>query len=544
MEIFYSIATFLIGLGVLLYSVKALGESLEKTTGAKFRHTVAKLSNNRFGALGLGAGITILLQSSTASMAMFVALCNAGIIGLGQAVSVVLGVNIGASITHIVVLFGSVKVLQILALFLVVGAFVIVFSKSNKVKNIGKLLFSIGLLFLSVSLMSQGMSVINEKHLLDGFITSVSNPVLLILVFLLFTCLIQTSMGAMAVLITFIGAGILPLKLAVWAVMGINLGTSVSTMLVTIGGSTNAKRTGITHIMFNCIGTILFSILLVSLPITTWISKITTNTGLYVLICDFGFNTITALLLLPFVKYLTKLTQIIFKEPKKNKNDALLLSEEMLRTPNIALPQILNVMDNIYTILVEDFFKSIDYLIDKDEKLKRKITTDCAEVEKLDDKLESLILNLSAGVSEGDQKYLSKMLDFVHKSHTIIRKIDKILFYASRWDSKRPQFNKAEETYIKQMCDNIKISSQSALTAIKNMETLDEEQSQQLVVQALELDNNVDAIKNEIRAKVILNMKDVETKKEKFTTYSNIVNAIEDVSEVLTTITILATEKD
>lgn len=546
MDIFYSIATFLVGLGVLLYSVKALGEALEKTTGSRFRQGIAKMSGNRFGAAGLGAGITLLLQSSTASMAMFVALCNAGIIGIMQAVSVVLGVNVGSAITHVIVLFGSVKVLQILSLILVVGSFIMVFTKSNKIKNIGKLLFAIGLLFLSVTLMGQGMSVINEKHLLDGFITSVSNPILLILVFALFTCVIQTSMGAMAVLITFIGitsAGILPVSLAVWAVMGINLGTSISTMLVTIGASINSKRTGLMHVMFNVIGTIIFSILLCFLPITDWFSSINNN-GIIVLIFEIMFNLTTALILMPFVKYFAKLTQIIFKEAKKKQSVVLTINEDVLKSPSVALPQVLNNLVQIYNALVEDFFKSIDYLFKKQERDKAKVVGDCIQIKKLDDELEKIIIQLTANVSEGDQKKLSKMLDIIHKNHSIIRKINKIIFYASRWDSKRPQFNQSESKDIKLMCDNILLISISAQTALKNMDSLDNVTSQDLIVKVLELDNEIDNIKNSIRTKAITNIKSDDRKKERFTTYSNIINAIEDVSEVFTTITIIAAEKE
>ncbi len=544
MDIFYSITTFLVGLGVLLFSVKALGESLEKTTGARFRQTVAKMANNRFSASGLGTTITLLLQSSTASMAMFVALCNAGIVGLTQAVSVVLGVNIGSAITHIIVLFGSVKVLQLLSLILVVGSFIMIFAKSAKIKNVGRLLFSIGLLFLSITLMSQGMSVLNEKGLLDAFITSVSNPILLILVFALFTCVIQTSMGAMMVLITLIGGGTLAVHLAPWAVMGINIGTSVSTMLVTMGASINSRRTGLVHVMFNIIGTIIFGTLMALLPIGRWLAQISSNAGIGILIFDLGFNILTALLLIGFVKYITKLMQIIFKEPKRRKVATISIDESVLDSPSVALPQVLNSLIEIYTTLSDDFFKSIEYLFNKNEKLKAKIASDCIEIDKADDLLEKTMIRLSSSVSEGDQEKLTQMLDIVHKNRTIIRKINKILFYASRWDSKRPQFNQTEAKYIHEMCFNIMSIRDCALFSLKNIDSAEQFVDHDLVVKVLELDNNVDNIKNNIRTQTISNIKSDEKKKEKFTTYSNIINAIEDVSEVFTTITIIATEKE
>ncbi len=543
MDIFYSITTFLVGLGVLLFSVKALGESLEKTTGSRFRQTVAKMSNNRFSALGLGTAMTLLLQSSTASMAMFVALTNAGIVGLTQAVSVVLGVNIGSAITHVIALFGSVKVLQILSLFVVAGSFIMIFAKPAKIKNIGRLLFSIGLLFLGITLMSQGMSVLNEKGLLDAFISSVSNPILLILVFALFTCIIQTSMGAMTVLMTFISAGTLSVTLAPWAVMGINIGTSVSTMLVTMGASINSKRTGLVHVMFNLVGTIIFSILLTFLPIGKWISAISSTGGLGLLVFDLSFNIITALVLIAFVRYISKLMRLIFKQPKRKTAVTLNLADALANSPSVALPQVLNYLIELYDTLSNDFFKSIEYLFNKNEKLKTKIALDCVEIEKTDDELEKAMIRLSSSVSEGDQVKLTKMLDIVHKNRTIIRKINKILFYASRWGGSRAQFNQTEAKHIQEMCDNILSIRECALISLKNIDSAPTEETD-LVVKVLELDNNVDQIKNNIRTQTISNIKSDEKKKEKFTTYSNIINAIEDVSEVFTTITIIATEKE
>jgi|GEM_PF-3035026 len=541
MDIFYGIVTFLSGLGLLLYAVKALGEALDKTTGSRLRQGITKAVNNRFSAAGMGLGFTVLLQSSTASMAMFVVLCNAGVISLAQAVSVVLGVNIGAALTHIVVMFGSVKVVQILCILVIIGVFIFLFGGSSTVKNVGKLIAAIGLIFLGITVMSQGMAVINDKHLIDGFIESVSSPILLIIIFMLFTCIIQTSMGAMAVLITFVGT-LLPLELSVWAVMGINLGTSISSMLTTIGTSINARRVGLTHILFNVFGTILFSLLMLFMPIAKWITMITTTPGFVIIIFELLFNTVTALILLPFVNYIAKFLKVIFKEPKTKRSSVEIISEDIIKMPTMAMPQVVNNLTAMVKSLVDDFFMGIDYLLKKTPKLKANLTKDCVDISKANSALENVIIQLTAGVSESDQKLLSKLLDIVHKNRTILRKLQKLLFYGQRLVETKTNFSKDEINDINEMSDNIMLISVQAVEALKNIESSKSTLSEKTIVRVLEYDNKVDEIKSRVRVNSLELMKQDKKNVERFSTYSNIINAIEDVSEVFATIAIIASE--
>lgn len=541
MDIFYGIVTFLSGLGLLLFAIKALGESMDKMTGSKFRQKIAKSVGNRFKAMGMGLGFTVLLQSSTASMAMFVVLCNAGIISLSQAISVVLGVNIGAAITHIVVLFGSVKIVQILCILSCIGIFIFLFASSQTVKNAGKLIASIGLIFLGITVMSQGMSVINEMHLIDGFIKAMSSPPLLVLLFMLFTCLIQTSMGAMAVLITFVGT-VIPLNSVIWAVMGINLGTSISSMLLVVGTSINAKRVGLTHVLFNVTATVLFSVLYAVLPLGNWIVAITNIPGFVVIINDLLFNVVMALILLPFVNYLAKFMQVIFKEPKVKKSAVEVISDDVIKAPNLAMPQVINNLTGLFEKLVQDFFKSVEYLTTRTPKLKNSVSKDCLDIDKANSALEDVIIQLTAGVSEGDKKLLSKLLDVVHKNRTIIRKIKKIIFYAGRWDDEGVKLNKREIADIQEMCDNIMLISAESKEALKNIDKDRTENSEKAIVKVLGYDNKVDEIKSRVRIDSLSIVEKDESQLERFSTYSNLINAIEDVSEVFATIAIIASE--
>ena len=328
MEIFLGVVTFLVGLGVMLFGVKMTSESLERTTGSRFRNVVTKATKNPFGAAGVGLGFTAILQSSTASMGLFAALTSAGVITLTQAVGVVFGINVGASIVHGVLIVGALKVLKILSLVIIVGVFILIFSKSLKVKNFARLFIFIGFLFLGITMTSDGMMALNDAQVFDSFTNFINNPVLILLIFILITCVLQTSLGTFTVLVSFLTAGVISAEVAVWGVLGLNLGTALSSMLVTLGGTIDAKRMGFVHVMFNVVGVILFCLLLAFVPLGAYLESWLGNPMYVVLLFDIAFNVVIALGLMPFQKHITKLAAITFKEKKKRRQQSVSL--EML----------------------------------------------------------------------------------------------------------------------------------------------------------------------------------------------------------------------
>ncbi|MDR0850047.1 MAG: Na/Pi symporter [Christensenellaceae bacterium] len=540
MEIFFGIVTFLVGLGVMLFGVKMTSEALERTTGSKFRNVITKATRNPFGAAGIGLGFTTILQSSTASMGLFAALCNAGVITLIQAVGIVFGVNVGAAVVHGLIVIGSLKVLKVLSLVIIVGMFVLLFSKSIKVKNFARLFVFIGLLFLGITIMSDGMGMLNDLHLFDGFANFISHPILIFLTFTVLTCLLQTSLGAFAVLISFLTAGIISVDLALWGAIGLNIGTALSSMLVTLGGTLTAKRMGMVHVLFNVVGAVVFSIMLACVPLLgTYMEQWVGSAMFAVLLFDIIFNIVIALTLIPLRKHVTNLAAAVFKEKQRRHHQSALPAVAEI-TAATAVPVMLNSLIDIYTKLSGHFFKSVECAFSDDEEEKKFIEDDVAKINSYTFEIEKTIMNVSSGVSEGDQAKLSKILDIVHKNRTIIRKIQKIIFFSLRAENHKKHFTRAQEKSIKEMTDKVLLISVASLTALRMFDSTAEFDRNALMVRVLELDSDVDKIKAQTREAATAALKNKTENAENFTIHNSMINAIDDISETFATIAMIA----
>ena len=541
MDIFFGIVTFLVGLGVMLFGVRMTSESLERTTGSRFRNVITKGTKNPFGAAGMGLGFTTILQSSTAAMGLFSAFCAANIITLNQAIGIVFGVAAGSAVVHSFVLIGGLKILKVLTLIIVAGVFILMFSKSLKVKNFARLFIFIGMLFLGITLMAEGMATLNDQQLFDGFASMISHPILIMLAFLLLTCVLQTSLGTITVLVSFLAAGTITPDLALWGVIGLNVGTAISSMLVTLSGSVTSKRMGLTHILFKLTGALVFGILLVCVPnLGTLIADGTGKAVYAVLIFDLSFNFIMALSLMPFRKHIAKLLSVIFKEKKQRQKVSIELPQMDQITAATAVPVMLNTLIDVYTKLAGHFFRSVETVFGDATAEKKFIEEDVARINAYTFEMEKTILNVSSSVSEGDQEKLSKILDIVHKNRSIVRKIQKIIFFSLRAENHKKHFTRAQEKSIKEMTDKVLLISVASLTALRMFDSTAEFDRNALMVRVLELDSDVDTIKAQTRATATKALKDKTENVGHFTIHNNMINAIEDMSETFATIAMIA----
>lgn len=542
MDIVYGLATFFAGLGLLLFSIKLIGESLEKTSGAKLRKSFSTLTNNKFKGAGLGLGVTLLLQSSTAAIVMTVALCDAGVIAFLQTIPLVMGINVGSSITLILISFGSIKVVQILCVLVFVGAVIFIFARSPFLKNIGKLVIGLGALFLGITLMSSGMAVLND-HNIFSFITQVTNPALLILVFMLFTCVLQTSMGAAAILVTFLGvsgvAGIMSLQSALWAMVGINIGTSLSSYISTIGASKNAKRAGFMHILFNVLGAIIWSIILLFVPVSKGLSAITSMPGMHIFMFDVMFNLGTLLILFPFTKLWYKLVMWIFPEKKKRSSNKVMVNVKgLLDTPTIALGSLINKTTDIYKRSAELSLQSIDYVLDHDEKIKMLIQRDCMSIDESLNELENSLLQISTDTSASDQEKIKKTIDIIQRNKDISKSIKKLIVCGV--GSPKSALSNQEKKDIIVLQDKLRLMIIASLTAFEVMDLDLVMEREPLVVRVLELGTQINNIKLTMKDSAVEKIKENKKTIANFTTLTTILNEIEWLGEKFTAVSILA----
>lgn len=351
MEIAQSILMLLAGLGVLMTGMKMLSEGLERSAGSSMRKLFGKLSNNRFASIGVGAVATVLVNSSAATTVMVIGFVNAGLMSLLQATAIIMGANIGTTLTGVIIALSGFSLSTYMAILAFIGVLVSMIAKNDTVKKIGSAITGLGLMFVGLSFMSDSFETPQIATALETVFRKVEFPLVLILIGIVCTALFQSSAAMTAIVVTMSGAGIIPLSSALFIILGTNIGTCVTALIAAVGASTNAKRTAMIHLLFNAIGTILFTavIWIFRSPVEKLLGLMSSNTQMQVALFHVFFNVLTTAVLIPFMKPLTKLATLLVREKKDDDEQLKLyyIDDRILHTPPIAVAQVLKEVLNM-----------------------------------------------------------------------------------------------------------------------------------------------------------------------------------------------------
>ncbi len=308
------------GLGLFLYGMQMMSNGLEAAAGDRMKKILEKLTANRFLGVLVGAVITAVIQSSSATTVMVVGFVNSGMMTLSQAVWIIMGANIGTTITGQLI---ALDVGALAPLFAFIGVALIVFIKKEKVHHYGKIVAGLGILFIGMEMMSSSMVPLRESEAFVSLMTKFSNPVLGILAGALFTAIIQSSSASVGILQALAGSGVIGLSQAVYVLFGQNIGTCITAVLASIGTNRSAKRTTIIHLLFNLIGTTLFTVLCISTPLTTLVEALTPDSvASQIANMHTIFNIVTTLLLLPFGTQLARIATRILPDLPEEKEQS------------------------------------------------------------------------------------------------------------------------------------------------------------------------------------------------------------------------------
>ena len=308
------------GLALFLYGMQMMSSGLEAAAGNRMKRILEKLTSNRILGVLVGAGITAVIQSSSATTVMVVGFVNSGMMTLRQAVWIIMGANIGTTITGQLI---ALDVGEIAPLMAFIGVALVVFIKKPTVRYWGQIVAGLGILFLGMNMMSDSMLPLRESEAFIGLMTQFSNPLLGILAGTVFTAVIQSSSASVGILQTLAKSGLIGLDSAVYVLFGQNIGTCITAVLASIGTSRNAKRTTIIHLLFNIIGTTLFTVVCMCTPLTSWVAGWTPdNPSAQIANMHTLFNVVTTLLLLPFGSYLASLATKILPEKTSEAEEA------------------------------------------------------------------------------------------------------------------------------------------------------------------------------------------------------------------------------
>ena len=349
MQIFESILALLAGVGVFVIGMNMMSNALQKVAGPGMKKLIGKITNNRFAGVGIGAAVTALVQSSAATTVMAIGFVNAGAMTLGQATAVIMGANIGTTVTGLLVSLETFNVSLYASVLAFIGVMML-FIKKDRVQNIGGILAGLGLLFIGLSLVSKAFQ---NEQMLNAFMNlfaTIDFPLLLVLFGILITALMQSSSAMIGLVIIMAGSKAIDMGDALFVIIGANVGTCFTSLLAIIGSSTNAKRTGFMHLVVKLFGAVIFTILIWSLK--GQVVELLKNTGFAVefqiALFHVVFNIVTTALLLPFINYLVRFIERIVPDKTDELTHTLkFIDNRELRTPAIAVMQVKKEIENM-----------------------------------------------------------------------------------------------------------------------------------------------------------------------------------------------------
>ena len=425
-----SVILLLVGLGVFLLGFKFLGDSIEKLSASKLRALFNRAAGNRFAGVGVGALATAIVQSSSVTTVMVVGFVNAGVMTLTQAAAVIMGANIGTTITGWLVWLNQFNVMMYAMLLTLVGLIMTMVTKNNKVNTAGSLVASLGLVFVGLEIMSGSMAGFTDNQFVIDALSSVTNPLLLLLIGAGITAIVQSSSAVTSVLVVMAsttppllvgggGNGIL------FVILGTNIGTCITAVLSSIGANTNAKRACLYHLLFNVIGSIIFLVVFwiwdgfYDDVLMQWFHNHTTCITFF----HTMFNVICTCLYLPFIKYLVKLTEIIIPDRKKNRKNKAgegFMDKRLLVTPSLALGQLLKQTTYTAGIAVKCLNNAVAGFIAKDDSKLDDMLKDVQKVNDLSQEITGYLLEISAkDISLSDEK----LVNVLHRDNSDIVRI-------------------------------------------------------------------------------------------------------------------------
>ncbi len=384
MELFTSVLALLSGLAIFMYSMKMTSGGLEAVAGNKLKGVLQKLTDNRLKGVGVGAGVTALIQSSTAVTVMVIGFVNAGLLNLHQALWVIMGANIGTNITSQLIAFDIGEFAPILA---VIGVFVVIFARNKKFKSLGEIVTGLGFIFISMNIMKDAMAPYATDPRLTGLLQRMDNPLLGILVGIIFVNIISSSAAAVGVLqalaMAAAGSGAIDLEHAMYIIMGFNIGTCVTALLSSIGTTKMASRAALMHLFFNVIGTLIFTVAAFILPVAHWVELLSPNDVARQL-ANFHlvFNVVGTLILLPAGDLIVKLVNICVPGDEAEKEGqqylqyltpAMLRPDFQIAGSGVYITAVTNEVKRMLDKATENVSRSLRAVLDNNDKIQQEI---------------------------------------------------------------------------------------------------------------------------------------------------------------------------
>ena len=535
-QLLQSLIWLLAGVGVFIVGMNFMGDALEKSAGAGLKKLLERISNNRFSGVGIGAGVTAIIQSSSATSVMVIGLVNAGVMTLMQATPIIMGANVGTTVTGILVALKN-DYFNMLMYLLAFAGVMMGFSGKEKVKLAGSLFCGLGLIFVGLNVMSSPEAFGNPlvEQMFTGIFQVVRFPLLLIIIGVIFTALIQSSSAATGVVITMVGAGVIPLELALFIVLGANIGTCVTALLASIGAQANAKRVALIHFVFNVMGTVLFTVILwvfkdsiVGILETMFPGSDTMSLQMRLSAFHVIFNVSTTCILLPFVKQLVQLACIVIRDKEEPKQERTLkyVDDRLLSMPSVALMQVKKEMNHMLMLVEENLQLSFAAMETGDLGNGARIEENESIIDFTNSALTAFLIKLSADVDERDEWVIGSYFHVLNDLERIGDHAENFYEIGLELKEKKLSFSERGVADIHKMGQQVLQMLQLAKVAFENLEETG-------LGKLNELEEVVDDMKKEITASHFNRLAEGHCTIELSPYYSSVIAGLERVADHL-----------
>ena len=534
MQLVQSLIWLLAGVGVFIVGMNFMGDALEKSASVGMKRLLEKISNNRFSSVGIGAAVTAIIQSSSATSVMAIGLVNAGVMTLTQATPIIMGANIGTTVTGVLVALKNDYFNMAMYLLAFAGVMMGFFNK-EKVKLAGSLCCGLGFIFVGLSIMSSEQAFSNplvERMFTDIFKT-IDFPLLLILVGIAFTALIQSSSASTGVVITMVGAGVLPLDLALFIVLGANIGTCVTALLASVGANANSKRVALIHFTFNVIGTVIFTAIIwifkeptVSLLVSLFPSDDPMSLQMRVSVFHVIFNVTTTCILLPFVKQLVKYSCLVIKD-KNEQNEALALKyvdDRLLTMSPVALMQVKKEMEHLICLVEENMQLSFVAIETGSSEHSETIRKNEEVINFTNSALTKFLIKLSVDVEESTEETIGAYFHVLNDLERIGDHAKNFHEIGTEMSDKKIMFSEKARAEIASMYDEVMRMLALSKDAFEN-------NNKENLSELAELENGIDNINKELIASHFSRLVEGNCSVDVSPYFSSVVSGLERVAD-------------
>ena len=412
-----NIISLLGGLGLFLFGMKYMSDGLNQVAGKKMKNLLEKLTRNRFKGFLLGVLVTAVIQSSSATTVMLMGFLNAGIMDLAQATGVIIGANIGTTITAVLI---AIDVSAIAPFCIFIGTVMALFSKKQTQKFVGQIILGFGVLFFGLKYMSgpEAMGVLKTSAAFQAFITKANNPFLGLLIGFIMCSVLQSSSASIGVLqaLAMTSASLMPMKFAIYLIIGINVGSAMPLFLSAIGAKTNAKRAAVIYFIFDFVGMLLFTPIALIFPqYTEWITSLSDNGSVQVAIAHIIFKVVTAFVLLPFIKWIVKLSEIIIK-PKEHDTKLRFefIDKKISNNPVSTALQIGSEVERMARLVRHNFVIACEGFLVMDDSKKRGLSENEELINWLNHNISDFMITVTSKEITGDvSEYIGKLFHVI-----------------------------------------------------------------------------------------------------------------------------------